>query len=226
MNSSSQSEKTAKMKDNRVPEIISSFDDFIIRLYSRIRFQIIPQSFIDDFGKHLPESGKIIDFGCGFGLFSLYYAGQCPQRFIIGVDLDPHRIQVARQAAKKLGIQNLRYEVADATEWQTDETFSGIYAFDLIHHLPEECHEAMIQKWRGLLKPGGVLIIKDVSTRPAWKRMFTYILDRLMVRSSPVHYRSPEEMGDMLTKAGLRWQSFEVKDYLPYSHILYVASVG
>jgi hypothetical protein len=86
-------------------------------------------------------------------------------------------------------------------------------------------HQDMIRRWRDLLLPEGVLVIKDVSTRPWWKRWFTYALDRLMVKDVPVCYRSPEEMGQMLSCAGLIWQTHDIKDYLPYPHIIYFSRV-
>ena len=39
---------------------------------------------------------------------------------------------------------------------------------------------------------GGRLIIKDVDTRPAYKRWFTHALDRLMDPTTPVRYWSAE----------------------------------
>lgn len=211
------------MRDLRIKEIISSFDDPVIRLYSRVRFQIIRQAFIEEIGRHLPESGNILDLGCGFGLFSLYYAGEQEQRRITGVDKNPYRIKIATQAALKLGINNLQYEVADIRNWHTEEKYSAVYALDLVHHLPEDLHADIIKTWRNLLLPGGALIIKDVSTRPFYKKWFTWSLDRMMDWSATVCYRSPEEMGQMLDAAGLEWQSREIWDYLPYPHVIYVA---
>src|SRR5262245_20925065 len=44
----------------------------LVRLYSLIRFRIIPLRFLEEMIQHLPTSGTILDLGCGFGLFSLY----------------------------------------------------------------------------------------------------------------------------------------------------------
>ena len=36
------------------------------------------QPFLDEIGQYLPRGGRILDFGCGFGLFSLYFALRSP----------------------------------------------------------------------------------------------------------------------------------------------------
>jgi len=43
----------------------------------------------------------VLDIGCGFGLFSLYYAATGRQRFLRGIDLDARRIAIARRAAAR-----------------------------------------------------------------------------------------------------------------------------
>ncbi len=214
------------MNDNPIPRIISSFDDRVIRLYSRVRFQVIRQEFIETIGSQLPEDGKILDLGCGFGLFSLYYASESPARHVMGVDHDAYRIHIARNAAQKLGLNNVMYEIADVKDWNSDEKFSAIYALDLIHHLPESIHQDMIARCKRMLAPEGVMIVKDVGTRPWWKREFTRTLDRLMARDTPICYRSREDMVKMLEDAGLECQVKEMRDYLPYPHIVYFARPG
>jgi len=92
------------MRADIIRRIISAYDDPIVRAYCWVRFWILRQRFLDEIGQYLPESGPVLDIGCGFGLFSLYYAATAPARFVRGVDLNPRRIAMARRAAARLAI--------------------------------------------------------------------------------------------------------------------------
>ena len=57
-----------------IRSIVGSYDDLVIRLYSRVRFTILRQIFLEEIGQYLPKQGRVLDLGCGFGFFSLYFA--------------------------------------------------------------------------------------------------------------------------------------------------------
>src|SRR5216117_2955117 len=78
-----------------IAAIVRHQPDAIVRAYSRVRFLILRQSFLEAIGQYFPERGEILDLGCGFGLFSLYYAIMGPERRVTGVDLNPRRIEMA-----------------------------------------------------------------------------------------------------------------------------------
>ncbi|MCH2170334.1 class I SAM-dependent methyltransferase [Myxococcota bacterium] len=210
------------MSSEAIDKIIKSYRPGIIRLYSRIRFSILRQSFLEEIGQYLPERGKILDMGCGFGLFSLYFASVGSQRELVGVDLDRERVDCARASAGKLGLSNVRYECGDALQWQGREAFDAIYLLDLVHHLPSDDVPDFLQKLSSLLRPGGVMIVKDVSDRPVYKRWFTWILDRIMVSRDPIHYWPVTELTGLIEGLGFQVNWHRMNDFLPFPHVLYV----
>src|SRR5689334_11387927 len=110
-----------------VRRVISAYDEPIVRAYSWGRFKIFRQRFLDEIGQYLPDKGRVLDIGCGFGLFSLYYAQTRPGLTIHGFDLSEPRIAMARRAAKKIGIDNAHFDVRNATELEArDERFDAI----------------------------------------------------------------------------------------------------
>jgi 2-polyprenyl-6-hydroxyphenyl methylase/3-demethylubiquinone-9 3-methyltransferase len=203
-------------------EIVKTYDNWIIRAYSQIRFVILRQSFLEEIDQYLPRVGRILDLGCGFGLFSLYFAAQSQERNVMGIDLDRKRIQYARTSAARLGLSNVEYMVGDAAEWVTEEEFDAIYMLDLVHHLPQHYISEFLHRIFARLRAGGVLLIKDVEDRPRWKMLFTLLLDRLMVGSEPIHYWSAPELIALLEQVGFSVVKHRMKDFLPYPHVLYV----
>jgi 2-polyprenyl-3-methyl-5-hydroxy-6-metoxy-1,4-benzoquinol methylase len=210
------------VQSQAIDRIIKSYDWGIIRLYSRIRFSILRQPFLEEIGQYLPQNGRILDLGCGFGLFSLYFALTAPGRSIVGIELDRRRVEYARASAKRLGLTNARYECGDAVGWRSNEVFDAIYLLDLIHHLPVEDVPGFLEVIRSRLRPGGILLVKDVSDKPAYKRLFTLFLDRLMVNKDPIRYWPPQELANLLEKLGFEVTRHQMKDFLPFPHVLYI----
>jgi 2-polyprenyl-3-methyl-5-hydroxy-6-metoxy-1,4-benzoquinol methylase len=164
----------------------------------------------------------VLDIGCGFGLFSLYFAATRPGLHILGFDLNASRIATARLAAATLGFANVEYAVKDARAFRKGDEFNAAYMLDIIHHIPFEAAEPLLSSVAASLTVGGVLIVKDVDTRPRYKRLFTRCLDLAMDPRTPVRYWSAAELQDLLENLGFRVNRHQMRDVLPYPHVLYV----
>jgi 2-polyprenyl-3-methyl-5-hydroxy-6-metoxy-1,4-benzoquinol methylase len=210
------------LRSETVRNIIRAYDDPVVRLYCWIRFGILRQRFLDEIGQYLPASGDVLDIGCGFGLFSLYYATTGPQRFVRGIDMNAGRIATARRAAARLGIDNVLYAEADARDFKGDGAFAAAYMLDIVHHIPPASVAPLLTALRRCLTPGAPLLVKDVDSRPAAKRWFTWVLDKAMAPSAPVTYWSAEDLSAALVAAGFRVRRHLMVDLLPYPHVLYV----
>ena len=107
------------MRSAPILDIVRAYDDWIVRAYCWGRFWNLRQRFLDEVGQYLPRRGRVLDLGCGFGLFSLYYASLHPAIEVEGIDLNARRIAMARDAAARLGLRNVRYD-----SHVPDDTFS------------------------------------------------------------------------------------------------------
>jgi 2-polyprenyl-3-methyl-5-hydroxy-6-metoxy-1,4-benzoquinol methylase len=210
------------MRNALVRNIIRAYDDPVVRAYCWARFWILRQRFLDEIGQYLPPAGAVLDIGCGFGLFSLYYAASAPDRFVRGLDIDARRIGLARRAAARLGLHNVAYERGDARDFKGDGEVAAAYMLDIVHHVPRTAVPPLLASLRRCLPPGGRLLIKDVDTRPAAKRWFTWALDRAMDPRAPVSYWSAEDLSAALERAGFDVRRHLMVDVLPYPHILYI----
>src|SRR5262245_65442741 len=106
------------MRREPILRIIGAYDDPIVRAYCWGRFWILRQRFLDEIGQYLPATGRVLDLGCGFGLFSLYYASIFAALSIEGVDLNPRPIAMARQAPHTLGRGNARHAVGNVMDFR------------------------------------------------------------------------------------------------------------
>lgn len=210
------------MPTSTIARIVDSYRDPLIRWYSRARFLILRQPFLEELDQWLPASGRLLDLGSGFGLFSLYFAITEPGRHITGVEIDARRVAEARRSASALGVSNAVYHIGDVTTWQAPGRFDGIYMLDVLHHLPKELAPVLLARLADLLETGGVLLLKEVANRPRYKMWFTLVLDRLMVGGDPIHYWAPGELTTLLKGLGLDVKRHAMNDILPYPHVLYI----
>src|SRR5215475_5826187 len=192
------------MRSATIPSIIQAYDDPVVRLYCWVRFWILRQRFLDEIGQYLPETGPVLDVGCGFGLFSLYYAATGQRRLLRGLDVNGRRIALARRAAARLGLDNVAYAVEDARDFKGDGEVAAAYMLDIVHHIPPGSVRPLLTQLYRALVPGGVLLVKDVDTQPALKRWFTWTLDKLMAPRTPVTYWSAEALTAALRASGFK----------------------
>jgi ubiquinone/menaquinone biosynthesis C-methylase UbiE len=211
------------MRREAIARVIEAYDDPIIRAYSWGRFLILRQRFLDEIGQYLPNEGTVLDIGCGFGLFSLYYAQLFPAVRFRGLDLNGRRIAIAAEAARRLGLTNTSYAVGDArTLRATDGEHAAAYMLDIVHHIPPETVEPLLGELYKTIRGGGRLIVKDVDTHPAYKRWFTHALDLLMSPRAAAHYWPAADLQALLQRIGFRVYRHLMVDFLPYPHVLFV----
>jgi SAM-dependent methyltransferase len=99
---------------------------------------------------------SILDIGCGTGEFSRLLAKRCDR--VVGIDLAPKMIQVAKQRSQ--GYPNINFKVADILQWELlNERYDAIVSIATFHHLPLE---QLLPKLKTALKPGGKLVILDL----------------------------------------------------------------
>ncbi len=72
------------------------------------------------------DARTVLDFGCGAGILTTFYARQSPDTSFVGIDRSPASIARAQQQASDCHVTNVRFECLDATQ----EAPSGHY--DLI----------------------------------------------------------------------------------------------
>ena len=198
------------------------------RAYANVRFSIMRPTLLSVMDLLLPDEGRILDVGCGFGLFASYFGQTQPGRRIVGVDPNARRVELARHVAKTVGVQGQSrhsFHVGDVRDAALSGPFDGIYVLDVMHHIPDLDQLPVLERLRDLLAPGGVLVIKDITTEPHYQLLFTKLLDRVMVGlDEPLAYRHHRTWGEMLASIGFKVRMVRVPDVLPYPHVVIAAT--
>jgi len=203
-------------------EIIQTYDSILVRAYCRVRFLVININILDILALCIRGKRRILDIGCGFGLFGCYLARIYPEIHYSGYDLNALRIEAARAAARRLGLSNVEFHCSNAMELRPQGEFDAILMVDLLHHLCDADKQQLINRCSSLLSPGGHLVIKDVTTRPFYKIVFTWVLDVAMTHSFDMWYRDESQFAELLSPSVGRVETFPISDWLPYPHIVYL----
>ncbi len=114
---------------------------------------------------HLRSSGRIADMGMGSGTGSEALASLYPALDVVGVDVEPTMVELARE---RYALENLSFTVGDiATAVFEEQSLDGILNSSVLHHVtsfngygPERASDALRTQVTQLCE-GGVLIVRD-----------------------------------------------------------------
>lgn len=203
--------------------IIGSYTGWVVRVYCYVRFLIMNMRIMEEIEQYLPKNGRVLDVGCGFGLFSLYFASCEEGRTIQSFDLNPDRIQLARESSVRLGLADrIQFENCNVLDYEFKDQVDTVVMLDLIHHIPSSVVPDLIGHFYDTISENGVVLIKDIESKPWWKVVFTWILDKAMDPKTRVYYYSKEQMIQMLEGHGFDVKCHQLLDVLPYPHILFI----
>lgn len=60
-----------------------------------------------------PAQGTVLDFGCGVGVLTTFYAKVFPNLMVVGLDRSGASVKAAQERAQALGLTNIRFESLD-----------------------------------------------------------------------------------------------------------------
>lgn len=174
----------------------------------------------------VPASGRLLDVGCGHGLFANAAALGSSARHVLGIDPSGSKIGVARASAA--GLPNVRY--VQGTVQEIDERgFDAISILDVLYLLPIEEKLAVLRACRERIAPNGVLIVKTNDTRPAWKYRVARLQEeamtglKLTLGHGDLYFLSREQNAGLLELAGFQPRIVDLHTWLPYPHVMFVS---
>jgi 2-polyprenyl-6-hydroxyphenyl methylase/3-demethylubiquinone-9 3-methyltransferase len=109
-----------------------------------------------------PDATNILEIGCGEGAVCDRLAVDFPRAQITGIDITPRIGRLFRGDRARVQFEQID---AAALAQRQPAQFDLILICDVLHHVPWDQHRALLREAHTLLRPGGVLVIKD------WERI-------------------------------------------------------
>lgn len=193
-------------------------------LFARIRFWDAP--FLET-ARLVPQKGRILDLGCGEGLFTNFLALSSSSRQIVGIELNMGRLKNARR-----GLKNVSYLQGNVLTTQLP-VVDVITMVHLLHHLPSfEDQIKLLKKAKSAIKPGGKLMIVEVDRKPFMKYLLSWWVDHFLVSwffdrklHSKIFFRKEQEWNKVLRSLGFKCRTHSAHAGKPFSHIIFECEI-
>jgi len=209
--------------------------NWINRFIIWMRFKITP---LDRLIKLIPTQGRLLDLGCGFGVFSYFFAQRFPKLQIIGLDPSVNRIELANNVFEQP--ENLEFYQGEINNLK-EENFKAVLLNDVIYLFSKEELIEVFKKCHQKTSLDGVLVIKTMNRARFFRYLFSistpWLINKIISvfstkkglsrvfgfrKSNPVYYH-PEAIENVLKQTG--WTNIQVYDLpaiiFPYPHIIY-----
>jgi SAM-dependent methyltransferase len=146
-----------------------------------------------------PGDRRILDIGCGTGLFAARVREHLPEAQVCGLDLSGNML--AHAAARWEGCDGLRPVRGDSGRLPfRDGLFDVVTCSHSFHHYPDQA--AVVAEVSRVLRPGGRLMIIDGDRDRLWG---WFIFDVIVtLAEGAVHHCSAARFRDLFRAAGFR----------------------
>jgi len=118
--------------------------------------------------KWVKREDEVLDIGCGNGQHSLRVAPEV--KTVIGFDVDRAQLKLAKEAAMRMRVKNVKFEYRSATEKlpNKSEQFDCVLFLGVLEHLTDR-DKVLREVWR-VLKPNGRLLLGVPNEMTSWKK--------------------------------------------------------
>ncbi len=104
----------------------------------------------------------VLDLGCGTGTLALLIKQAYPTTRVIGLDVDPAVLEVAREVLARAQVDAELHQGTIETAEFPPGSFDRILTTFVLHHLTTEEKRSMLAACQRLLRPGGQLHVADL----------------------------------------------------------------
>ena len=194
-----------------------------VRGHVRIRWKSCPFGEIE---KEIPTAGKILDVGCGHGLFVFLCALESEHRSVTGTDVDEAKVKAAKAVAEEAGevLQRVQFILGGTIP---NGHWDGISFIDVLYLLPDAEKESIVRAAATSLAKGGVLVIKEITKRPLLKYIWAFLQEIAAVKimrltaGRTVRFADPLEIARWMKEEGLQVKTRRVdKGYMHPHHLI------
>ena len=143
--------------NQNVNELRDSYDqvaeEYVARIFHELEHKPLDRELLDRFAEEVRGLGPACDMGCGPGHIARYLYQRGVK--VLGIDLSPRMVELARELTP--GIEFHQGNMSSLPV--DDEAWGGIAAFYSIIHIPREAVIHVLQEFRRVLRPNGLLLL-------------------------------------------------------------------
>ncbi|HEY8735294.1 MAG TPA: 1-acyl-sn-glycerol-3-phosphate acyltransferase, partial [Puia sp.] len=188
----------------------------VLEWYLRIKIRLEEDYKI--FHELLPERGRILDIGCGYGFMTYMLNFAAPGRDITGYDFDEEKISVASHCFSRNS--NIHFIKADVNQLHIVPS-DAIILSDVLHYLQQDQQEILLRKCMNALRTDAVLLIRDGDRDLEEKHARTRLTEFLSTRffsfnktaGLPLQFLSGKTIREMATAYHMDCRSLSQSDY-------------
>ena len=160
----------------------------------------------------IPKNKSVFDIGCGDGVFLYLIAMLRKPKILYGVDVIDTDLDAVKTVFNKVKYK----KISTFLDWPEDK-FDVVTVIDVLHHIKPEEQSLFVKKTIDKINPGGILIIKDMNTRPIFCA-FMNILHDLIFAKQLIKYFSFEKLKNIIEENGFIIKEVNSKIIFWYSH--------
>ncbi len=186
-----------------------------IRALQGLRPFICP---FDDLIRWIPAKGRMLDIGCGAGLF-LGLAGRSRHELrAIGFDADASAIAAAQTMARRYFPNGrIAFQHSAVGDPWPDGPFELVSMIDVLHHIPPPAQRDAIADAYSHVAPDGLFLYKDMADKPYFSAWWNRLHD-IVVAKQWIHYRPIGQVQSWLEQAGGQIVQRSTRSMGPYRH--------
>lgn len=103
----------------------------------------------------------VLDVGCGSGRAMILLARTFPRSRFVGCDVSAESVAAARAEAARAGLDNVRFEVVDASGLDAVAAYDLVTTFDAVH---DQARPAVVlANIERALRPGGAYLMQEIA---------------------------------------------------------------
>ena len=121
-----------------------------------------------------PKFRRILDSGCGQGIFTFEVARRLPASTITGMDTNSELIDRNRRIADIAGMSNCRFECGDIADIRPDNQYDLILSIDVLEHIENDVR--VLNSYYRALAPSGELLLHAPGYHRRWP-LFSWMVN-------------------------------------------------
>jgi len=205
-------------------KIISAYNkcSLLTKIHITIRYYTCPFLWIE---RYVPNKGIIIDYGCGHGIFSHMLSLKSPERVVYAFDISDKKMKEAKKSIRH----------ADKIKFVERFDLSGLLTvadcvviLDVLSYLSGDERQELLRMLYKSLKPGSVLLIKDIDKASTLKYLLLFLQELIAVRvlgitkAHELNFFKKSCFYDFLQNAGFRVNTIDMSRGSLYPHTAFI----